>query len=456
LGIKVHIGADSTHDLSGMKDADCMVYQRTGDTEADWAALLQQIRMNASAMTGLIVMESESHGDLLERIETATSRAATFASLTRKDNLQFTAVLTSAHDPAARSAAALLKTMSLRSNGAKVYVIRDKEHGLSSHQPAQAAALTLIDSIEKSDHSFTARGQFHPVSDTFLLDHTLGGSPILPMVVTVECFLESLSMAKETFRLTEGSLENLKIHQGFRFKIKKSFDYFIAGKEESAAGNAVSLALHGDFYNVQGERIKTDKLYSSAVVHFNGQHKGTNLNFTPISDEWHDIFYPDDLPIFHGASFRCLRQIHYISEHRAMATVLVPDPMNVFSGRKADTEPVLNAVVLDAALFSCGILHWKTKRQDVCIPAKIQRIVFGPGRLQKGESAQIHVEKAIADSAGRESGGDGKHAVFNFTIRDSRGDVVYDIEGYTATVLKAPTEISETAKEEEKVLLPVR
>ncbi|MDR0328837.1 MAG: polyketide synthase dehydratase domain-containing protein [Planctomycetaceae bacterium] len=337
--------------------------------------------------------------------------------------------------------------MSLRSNGAKVYVIRDKEHRLSSPPPAQAATSLLIGSIEKTDHrSFTAKGQFHPVSDTFLLEHTLGGSPILPMVVTMECFLEAISMAKETFRLTEVSLEDLKIHQGFKFRIKKSFDYYIVGKEESAPGNAVSLALHGDFYNVQGQRIKTDKLYASAVVRFNGQHKGTNLNLTPISNEWRDMIYSDDLPIFHGASFRCLQQFHSISERRAITTVHVPDSMDVFSGRKADTEPVLNAVIVDAALFSCGVLHWKTMRQGVCIPSTIQKIVFGSGRLQKGETAQIHIERGIADTAGRESGGDGKQVVFNFTIRNSKGEVVYDVEGYTAIVLKTPTRTFEPVK----------
>jgi hypothetical protein len=178
-----------------------------------------------------------------------------------------------------------------------------------------------------------------------------------------------------------------------------------------------------------------------------------NVNLTPTSDEWLEVWYPDDISIYHGVSFRTARQIHNISEHQAIVTAHVPDPMDIYSGRKAGTEPLLHSVVLDAALFGCGVLHWRTKRQDICVPSKIQKIVFGPGRLRKGEIVQIHIEKVVPDRTEQEFSGDSKYAVFNFTLRDSQGDVVYDIVGYTATVLKAPSIISVPAKETETVLV---
>ena len=469
LSVKTHICADSTFDLSELKDVDCMVYRRTGDSEADWAELLQQIRRNSAAISGVILMACETNAfsakspeKLYGRIEEATNTAVTITTLSRNDDVQFTAVVPifidnqSLHFPATRSATALLKTMSLRS-GAKVFVIHDKKRVASSPPEKQERSqktthrtvFPLIDSVEKNkDNLFSARGQFHPVSDTFLIEHRLNGRPILPFVATLECFLETIEKAKETLLLKEHnqamSVENFEIHQGFTFRSKKSFDYYIIGRNETAANGTVHLKLYGDYYNVQGQHTKTDKHYSSAVIRFDGKGNGAELNFASFEEHWRNTRYADNLQIYHGPNLRCLVQMNSPSENQAVAKVSIPDPMDLFSDRAIssgkNSAPILHAAVLDAALYACGILHWYTLRQDVCIPSKMQKLVFGPGRLQKGDTAQVHIEKIRVDEIERKFGANDKYAVFNFTVRDSSGAVVYDVQEYSATILEIPQE----------------
>ncbi len=432
-------------------------------------------------MTGETTDRSlKSHERLFKKVEEVTNMSVPLTSLTKKDDLRFAAVLPvfpdgeTLHSPIMHSATALLKTMSLQSKRTKVFVIQDKERTQlvprenrvdtsqkSIRTEVQTTTWPLVDSIEKTKIcSFVAKGRFHPVLDTFLIDHRLNGKPILPMVVILECFLETLKMAGEV-RLLKGtggktSIEDLKVHQGFVFRSEKSCDYYVAGTNGIPAGsNRILLTMYGDYYNVLGQRVKTDKDYSSAVIRFDDDAKGCELNFPPVSDHWYDTQYPDEkaIQMYHGPSFRRLGQMHYLSGHQVIARVNVPDPMDVFLNRKSlvetfghleqggntwagmESRPVLNAAVLDAALYACGILHWSA-HQGVCIPSRIKKIVFGPGRLRKGEVAQVHIEE-------RRPVAENKSAVFDFTIRCPRGDVVYDVTEYLATVLKMPREILE-------------
>ena len=81
----------------------------------------------------------------------------------------------------------------------------------------------------------------------------------------------------------------------------------------------------------------------------------------------------------------------------------------------------------------------------MCIPFKINKFVFGPGRLQNGETARVHIEKIRIDETVRKFGANDKYAVFNFTVRNSQGDVVYDIMEYLAAILEFPQGVSEKA-----------
>ena len=95
---------------------------------------------------------------------------------------------------------------------------------------------------------------------------------------------------------------------------------------------------------------------------------------------------------------------------------------------------VLDAAVIDSALFACGGLYWFYHNDCVCIPVGIEHFRFGPGQLRAGETAHVHI--ALIDHGDESIPLFSRTAGFDFTIRNAVGEIVYDVKGYRATILK--------------------
>jgi hypothetical protein len=306
-----------------------------------------------------------------------------------------------------------------------------------SKQKSVAPAVSpspLIDRIIKNpDGTITASGSFNPSSDVFLKEHLLNGKPILPMVVAMESFAESIRDAfangllpKKTFVGFDG----FEIIQGLVCRVQSPYRFNVYCEPAEDDETRYRAALSGDYYNTKGLFIKDNLRYSKTDLRFGETIADTGLNWTKVSDYWYDTWYPESgqIQIYHGSPLRCMGRMHYLDTFRAIAELNVPDPMELFEKRPQGT--ILHAATIDAVLYACGILYWAAKK-GVCIPLGINRFRIGSGILRSGEKGLAHIEMI---------GKSDKTAQFNFTVRNSAGEVVYDVNGYHASVLKIPKE----------------
>ncbi|MDR1962781.1 MAG: C45 family autoproteolytic acyltransferase/hydrolase, partial [Planctomycetaceae bacterium] len=317
---------------------------------------------------------------------------------------------------------------------------KTKQESFKPFPSASATVLTspLIDRITNdSEGIITASGMFKPDSDVFLREHLLNGKSILPMVAAMECFAETIRDAFVKKLLPEKKFigfDGFEIIQGMVCRVRSPYRFKIHCETVPDSPMRYHGLLLGDYYNTKGSLLKDNLRYVKTELCFcddnHSDHEKTDsgLNFTMVSDYWFDTWYPEsgEISIYHGNSLRCMGRMHYLDPFRAIAEFHVPDPAALWGERPQDA--VLYAAVIDAVLYACGIVYWSAKK-GVCIPVGMNRFRTGSGRLRAGEKGLAHIEM-IAES--------NKTVQFNFTVRNPAGEIVYDVNGYRAVVLRIP------------------
>lgn len=437
------------------------------DGENETARFLATVRDENGPISGIVhLFAGRDRGtpndaeSTFGRIESMTVCIMESWYLTRRDDLSFFVGLGREDDFESDIASPLLRALAFRDRSKRIGMFSgrfetEKEFGENEERLAPVAApssLILLETPKRSGAAaFSTQGSFDPGKDVFLSDHRLNRRPILPMVVMLECFSEAVLGALDAGILSPGTdligFDRFVIKQGFVFRANHSYRYRLDGCLNSENPASISMKLTGDYRNTSGSILKTDKCYATIEGILGTLRDADGLNFAP-QGEWHDAAYPDDdsTPIHHGPTLRRLERICYFEPgtNRIIAQIRVPDPMDLYSGRvdafsgnagNPRYGAALHAAVLDATLFACGVRHW-IYHNGACIPESIGRLRFGPGELRPGEEAFAHILEVYDGDRTVHNGKDSKHACFRFTVRDCRGQTVYDVDSYRATVIK--------------------
>ena len=291
---------------------------------------------------------------------------------------------------------------------------------------AQSNLLPMIDAVsEQDDRSLTAELKLDPVNDVFLAQHRFRGRPLLPIVVGMDALAQVASqLVGPEKHVVE--ISDIEIINGLKFVDDNPQT---AKLKATAAGDFIQSELTCDLYNRKGQLVQADRPYLNAKISVSETPLELERSITIPTGEWNDIWYPEeDLVIYHGPVFRCLRQVAPSSKEQAWARLVAP-PLGEIAGSRGTHGWKMPSAVLDGCFFSCGIFLWLMFDGVVAIPAGIDRIRIS--RLPKDG------EQCLARLRFRDREGD--KGVFDVNLYGEDGSAILEVEGYRNIIVsKAP------------------
>ncbi len=285
--------------------------------------------------------------------------------------------------------------------------------------PHDLSTLPMIDAVVEQVPGQRLSCEVHldPVNDLFLVQHRFKGAPMMPVVMTMEALVEAALLADGGHRQVAG-LRNIQIKNGLRFLTENVHPARIYA---TVSGNHVAADFTCDSFSRSGKLLQKDKPYLSAVVELCDQLPELNLEPMTMPTEWTDCWYPEeDIVIWHGPEFRCLKQVAGDGAiNTGWGRLVAPDVTRIGSPRQG-TGWIMPSAVLDSCFFACGIYLWVCCGGVVAIPAGIDAI-----RLGRHPHPQ---ENCIVQMKYR--GREGDQGIFDFAIYGEDGTGVLALEGY--------------------------
>ena len=279
-----------------------------------------------------------------------------------------------------------------------------------------------------ADSSVKAVFTVDPAKAPFLLNHQLKGKAILPLVVIME------AMAETPLRFDTRPIElrNIKSVRGMICSEPVPYRLACLGTEKEEGW---SLRLVGDYYNAQGKKINDRIPYASGEVRRIGATWGDGIPVCPDDQgtvtTWTPV-YPGPNPegFYHGPILQKLQFCRFLKDGRLLGEILVPDRNELF-GRNVGT-PILDAAVLDAAFWACGVLNGANHPGTSVVPDSLLSLKGIPNRLRSGETARVvtTLRETLTLPLGF------RQALFDFVIYNEEKEPVWKVEGFKMTILE--------------------
>jgi hypothetical protein len=281
----------------------------------------------------------------------------------------------------------------------------------------------LIDAIVESDFGqrLVAESYLDPTAEVFLVQHRFKGRPLMPLAVMVEALAEAAAMLVGPSRLVTG-LRNVEIQSGLRFT---NDDLQTVRVTAIARGNEIECQLTCDVKNRKGDVLLKDKPHLRGLVDV--APAGTaSVELQPFvvaeppadPRKWDRCFYTENIVIYHGPVFRCLRAIGIEGEYAWGNVVALPMPE--LAGKRNAEGWLLNPSLLDACLYSCGSVLWLKNRGIIAVPDGFEQLRLGrfprPG------------EKCLVTMLDRGRSGD--RAFYDFSLTGDDGAAILEVLGY--------------------------
>ena len=136
------------------------------------------------------------------------------------------------------------------------------------------------------------------------------------------------------------------------------------------------------------------------------------------------MWYTDDVEtLYHGPIFRCLKQAR-IPGQEGWGRLEVEE-LQTFGGSRGGAGWLVCPPLLDACMFACGVLLWVRRPGAVTVPLAIDHLRLGTKDPQPGEHI-VHCQ-LVEEQA--------EQATFNFVVYTSRGEPVWQVEGYRGVIV---------------------
>lgn len=302
--------------------------------------------------------------------------------------------------------------------------------GTQYKRPARVAASTtqsderpLIDVI--SEHvpgeRLVAESNLDPNAEVFLVQHRFKDRPLTPLVIMVETLAQGASiLAAPTQRVV--GLRNIEIQNGLRFA---NDDPQAIRVHAVARGSEIECQLTSDVRNRKGDVLMRDKPHLRGIVDVAPASTATSrlaplVTAKPPVDpaKWDRCFYTENIVIYHGPVFRCLRALTVDGRHGWGRIVALPMP-EIAGTRSADGW-LLNPSLLDACLYACGSFFWIMNRGIIAVPDGFDELRLG--RFPRpNEKCLI----AMLDRGRQED-----RTFYDFTLTGENGDTLVNVTGY--------------------------
>lgn len=286
--------------------------------------------------------------------------------------------------------------------------IQSTESKSAGNSPNQADLLTrpLLDRAVRTHVDEQYHGHLEPTRDVFLKEHVYENKPLLPFVIAMECMAEAATAACSLQDLDyfPMQLDQVSIQRPFRFDQQQPREFFVECKCERSSNSTAttgtshcSLRFCAPFINRSGVLLDASREFSSASWRRTNvspilRWKYPTTAFTDFSIP----SYPDASQLFHvGPAFRVLKQ-YALSDKQIVGRILAPSLIELVGSHRSTVGWVLPCAVIDACLFTSGILAWNAVQPGICLPVSIEKMqVFD--RPRAGESCTVESRLVRSD-----------------------------------------------------------
>ena len=280
-----------------------------------------------------------------------------------------------------------------------------------------APTMPLIDRIENN----AAYCTFDPATDPFLLHHRLKQRPLLPAVISIEAFLETIKIFEPAKKII--SLRNLNLQNGLAFADDTPKEVKIKTEKD---GNRILCRLVAPFYNSKGKLVIPEKTYSSCSAEIADNVVPLSETLPPLPQgEWKKIEYsPKGASMYHGPVFQQAVEALF-TEKDGIWCRLLARPLAALAGTRGAAGWQIHPATIDALMFVCGVGIWWSHSGAIGLPAAIGTLHFG--RLPKlDENMTAHVVWTRTEKY---------NIFFDAVCCGENGDMLYAMNDFCAYVV---------------------
>jgi hypothetical protein len=190
-----------------------------------------------------------------------------------------------------------------------------------------------------------------------------------------------------------------------------------------ASPTVVNCTLSGDLRSRAGKLIQKDRPYLRATVDVTDSPVSLFAEIPATSGEWIQLGYPDDAPMYHGPAFRGTQAGCYVQNAGTARVIALP--LADLVGRERVSGWTIPSVVLDSAMWACGMHLWCFHGNLIGLPKSIAQLRLGrPPRTG---------ETCLVNFICREAATD--RAVYDFDVVGDDGTVIMQVRGYGKVVI---------------------
>ncbi len=288
----------------------------------------------------------------------------------------------------------------------------------------------LVRRVSGDSDQIVAALEPDPTRAPYLLHHQLKGTPILPFVIALEAFAETIS--DETSSRKLWTFNSIKAVNGLRFaKLRPYRLRTIAKRNESGGWN---MRLVGERLNEKGETINDSFPYFTGRVGYANESVASGIVAPNVpadltgAVEWVPDYPPlNDEQFYHGPALQKLRRCWFISEREAVGELVAPDLAELLGDESACAT--IDAALLDASFWHCGALNGYARPGKSIIPDSLDSLVGTSGVIQPNEKCLVRA--LIREKRSLPMGY--AQVVFDFVIYNSKGTPVWRADGFKTT-----------------------
>ena len=282
-----------------------------------------------------------------------------------------------------------------------------------STSKTSTAAGSLIRHVQATVEGLTVSVDFDPTQDTFLVEHTQYGRPLLPAVMAAEIIAQSALAAGVTRTVRE--IRDITIQRPFGFSTDTKREATITVGQNNGSGE-VPVVGWAAVQNTAGHELGDPREHFSGSIAVDSQGAIENVLDEQLFP-FNPMVYQEDAPLRHGQSFRTLSGL-FLDRSGGWGRVTAPDPNIVAAprGAKGWTVPI---ALLDGCIVGCAVYSYILLGKRVEVPLRFERLRFAD-TARENEKCTVRMFYRSHDE---------KESIYDFTLYGSDSRPILALDG---------------------------
>ncbi|MFL2860973.1 MAG: SDR family NAD(P)-dependent oxidoreductase [Pirellulales bacterium] len=282
-----------------------------------------------------------------------------------------------------------------------------------STSKTSTAAGSLIRNVQATVEGLSVSVDFDPTQDTFLVEHTQYGRPLLPAVMAAEIIAQSALAAGVTRTVRE--IRDVTIQRPFGFSTDTKREASITVGQNNGSGK-IPVVGWAAVQNTAGHELGDLREHFSGSIAVDSQGVIENVLDEQLFP-FNPMVYQEDAPLRHGQSFRTLSGL-FLDRSGGWGRVTAPDPNVVAAPRGARgwTVPV---ALLDGCIVGCAVYSYILLGKRVEVPLRFERLRFADA-AHENEKCTLRMFYRSHDE---------KESIYDFTLYGSDSRPILALDG---------------------------